>query len=170
VLIIYVDDMIVTGEQDEIYNVIKEIKIKFKISKCRVVDSILGINVRLGKDFTYSISRENFNMNLLDKYNIYNVKKSKTLCTGNNIISENKTPFDKTIYERTIGSLIFLLLCTRPDISFIINKAARKNEEPNLSDWKIIVNIFKYLNSSKHYKIVYNGVGHIQTRICKGFI
>jgi len=153
--------MIIIGEQDEVYNVIKEIKIKFKIYKCSAVDSILGINVRLEKRFTYSISQENFIMNLLDKYNICNVKKSKTPCTGNNSISENETPFDKTIYKSAIGALIFLSRCTRPDISFAVNKAARKSEEPNLSDWKMIVNIFKYLNSTKHYKIVYNGVGHI---------
>ena len=63
------------------------------------------------KYFTYSISHENFIMNLLDKYNICNVKKSKTLCSGNNIISENKTPFDITIYKSAIGSLLFLSRC-----------------------------------------------------------
>ena len=150
--------MIIIGEQDEVYNVIKKIKIKFKISKCGAVDGILGINVRLEKHFTYSISQENFIMNLLDKYNICNVKKSKTPCTGNNSISENETPFDKTIYKSAIGALIFLSRCTQPDISFAVNKAARKSEEPNLSDRKMIVNIFKYLNSTKHYKTVYNGL------------
>jgi len=66
--------MIINGEQDEVYNVIKEIKIKFKISKCGAVDSILGINVLLEKKhFTYSIFQENFIMNLLDKYNIGNI-------------------------------------------------------------------------------------------------
>jgi len=49
--------MIIIGEQDEVYNFIKEIKIKFKIYKCGAVDSILGINVRLEKHFTYSISQ-----------------------------------------------------------------------------------------------------------------
>jgi len=92
--------MIIIGEQDEVYNVIKKIKIKFKISKCGAVDGILGINVRLEKHFTYSISQENFIMNLLDKYNICNVKKSKTPCTGNNSISENETPFDKKQFTR----------------------------------------------------------------------
>jgi len=43
---LYVDDMIITGEQDEIHNVIKEIKMKFKISKYGTVDSIQGINVK----------------------------------------------------------------------------------------------------------------------------
>jgi len=99
--------MIISGEQDEVYNVIKEIKINFKISKCGSVVSILGINVRLEKHFTYSISQENFIMNILDKYNICNIKKSKTPCTGNNSISENKAPFNKTIYKSAIGSLIY---------------------------------------------------------------
>ena len=158
---LYVDDMIITGERGEVFNIIEKIKIRFKISKCGEIDNILGIKVELNKNFTYSISQENFIINLLDKYNIGNIKKSKTPCTGNNIISENKTPFDKTIYKSAVGSLIFLARGTRPDISFAVNKVARKCEEPNVSDWKMIINIFKYLNSTKLYKITYDGTGHI---------
>ena len=53
-------------------------------------------------------------------------------------------------------------------IAFAVNKAARSAENPTLSDWKKIINIFKYLNQTKNYKIIYTGTGEIiaYTKIC----
>jgi len=156
---LYVDDMIITGEDYEIKSTIKIIRENFKISKCGEIDCILGINVHKSHNNTYSLSQENYIKNILEKYNINNLKKSKTPCTGTNTISENNTLFDKTIFKSAIGGLIFLARCTRPDIAFAVNKAARKCEEPTVSDWKKIINIFKYLNSTSNYKITYHGKG-----------
>lgn len=47
--------------------------------------------------------------------------------------------------------------CTRPDIAFAVNQAARKSENPTVSDWNKVVNIMKYLNSTINYKIIING-------------
>jgi len=74
--------MIITGEDYEIKSVVKIIKEKFKISKCGEVDCILGINVHKNHNNTYSLSQENYIKNLLKKYNINNLRKSKTPCTG----------------------------------------------------------------------------------------
>eukprot|EP00833_Pecoramyces_ruminatium_P003607 jgi/Orpsp1_1/1177639/evm.model.c7180000062253.1 len=101
---LYVDDMIITGDINEINNIIREIKNKFKISKCGVIDNILGINVqRNDRGHYYIISQQNYIKNMLCKYNINNIKPTKTPCTGYNTKYENKTKFDKTIYKSAIG-------------------------------------------------------------------
>jgi len=63
------------------------------------------------------------------------------------------------LVKRLIGSLIHLSKCTRPDIAFAVNYAARFCENPTVSDWNKILNIFKYLNNTINYKITYNGTG-----------
>jgi len=88
-----------------------------------------------------------------------NARPRNTPCTIIDAKTENKNPVDKTKYKSAIGSLIYLAKCTRPDISFAVNKAARKSEEPNESDWKAVTNIFKYIATTKNYKIEYNGEG-----------
>jgi len=82
---------------------------------------------------------------MLDIFNIKEMSKRKTPCTGDNTISENNKPFNKTINKSAIGSLIYLSKCTRPDITFSVNKAARKSEKPTISDWNKIPNIFRYI-------------------------
>eukprot|EP00833_Pecoramyces_ruminatium_P010877 jgi/Orpsp1_1/1184909/evm.model.c7180000091486.1 len=98
------------------------------------IDFILGIKVE-NYNFTYKISQIHFINNILHKFNVNNMKKVTTPCVGDNKISENKEPFDKTTYKSAIRMLIYLSKCTRPDIAFAVNKAARNSENPTISDW-----------------------------------
>lgn len=46
-------------------------------------------------------------------------------------------------------------------LAFAVNKASRKCENPTISDWNKIINILKYINSTKEFKIEYNGKGEL---------
>jgi len=119
---LYVDDMIVTGQKEEINKIFNKIKNNFKISKSGLIDYLLGI-----KNKTYSLSQTQFIDNILKTFNITNQRVRKTPFDGDNTKSENNQPFDKTKYKSAIGMLIYLSKCTRPDIAFSVNKAARKS-------------------------------------------
>ena len=47
------------------------------------------------------------------------------------------------------------------DVAFAVNKASRNSEEPTVSDWKKVIHILQYLNTTKNYKIKYDGKGEI---------
>ena len=151
--------MIITGFNHDLLYFIHKIQNKFSIFIGQSINYILGISIDVDKDFNYSISQSTFIQNLLNRYNIFNIKKSNIPCTGENLISKNNQPFDQTTYKSAIGSLIHLSKCTRPDIAFAVNYAARFCENPTVSDWNKILNIFKYLNNTINYKITYNGTG-----------
>jgi len=157
---LYVDDMVITGNNNEIKNITLIIKGKFKISKSEPINFILGIKV-VNINNTYIISQEGFINNILEKFNIKHTRKTYTPCMNDNIKDENTKPFDKTVYKSAIGMLIYLSKCTRPDISFAVHKAARNSENPTVSDWIKITHILKYINTTKDYKIHYNGKGEI---------
>jgi len=157
---LYVDDIAIAGLVKEISNIINKIKQKFKISKCEPINYILGIKIEKN-NFNYSISQKHFINIILNKFNINNMRKVTTPCVGDNIISENNDPYDKTTYKSAIGMLIFLSKATRPDISFAVHKAARNSENPTITDWRKVENILKYLNSTIDYKITYDGQGNI---------
>jgi len=151
----------------EIENVTNKIKNKFEISKCSPIDYILGIKVE-NNDNKYSISQTGFIENLLKRFNIQTSRKVKTLLWWWSK-NEKKILFDKTKYESAIGSLIYLSRCTRPDIAFAVQKASRRSENPNVSDWNKVVKIIKYLKHHKDYKITYNGEGEINTFVDADF-
>jgi len=61
--------MLVAGLIEEIFTIINSIKNNFKISKCKEINHILGLNVRKNK-FGYTISHENYIKNILKKFNM----------------------------------------------------------------------------------------------------
>jgi len=158
---LYVDDMIITGFNHELLYFIQKIKNKFSISNCQFINYILGISIDKDDNFNYTINQKAYITNILNRYKISNIKKCSTPCTGENTISKNIQPFHPTTYKSAIGSLIHLAKCTRPDISFAVNYAARFCESPTVSDWNKILNIFKYLNNTINYKISFNGKGNL---------
>ena len=49
--------------------------------------------------------------------------------------------FNITRYQQAIGTLLYLALCTRPDIMFAVNKASRRSKDPTYEDR---LNVIKY--------------------------
>jgi len=52
---------------------------------------------------------------------------------------------------------MYLSKSKRPEISFAVYKASRKIEQPTISDSNKLINILKYINSTKNYKNKYYG-------------
>jgi len=158
---VYVDDLLITGVKHYINITIKNIKENFKISKCNKADYIIGINIEK-ENSNYSISQTQLINDLMQKFKITNIRKAKTPCSTITKSDKNDKQIDKTTFKSAIGSLIYLSRCTRPDITFAVGKVARNSENPTIADWKMVINILKYLNYTKHYKITYKGQGEIR--------
>ena len=157
---LYVDDMVITGEDKEIKKIVNIIKNNFKLSKVEPINYILGIKIDK-EDNKYYISQEGFIVKLLETFNLKYTRKTNTPCVWDNTKGENKKQFDVTTYKNAIGSLIYLAKCTHPDISFAVGKDAKISEKPTITDWIKVTHILKYLNTTKNYKICYDGEGEI---------
>ena len=146
------DDMIIAGEKPVINNIVLQIRKEFKISNFGPISHILGIKIEKS-NFTYTISQSHYIKHLLEKFNMTNTRSRNTPCTIFDKNNLNTQPFDKTKYKSAIGALIYIAKSTRPDIMFAVNKAARKSENPTVSDWNAIVNILRYLGITIDFKI-----------------
>lgn len=65
--------------------------------------------------------------------------------------------FDQRLYQSAIGSLMYLSVCTRPDISYIVSNLARFSTETTKEHWKALKRIFRYLRGTAKYGIRYTG-------------
>ena len=68
-------------------------------------------------------------------------------------------PFDVQTYQQAIGSLNFLAVCTRPDISFAVGQLAQHMVSPHLSHWNAVRYLFKYLAGTKHLCLTFTSDG-----------
>ena len=64
-----------------------------------------------------------------------------------------REPVDSTKYRQAIGRLMYLMVCTRPDIASAIGQVSRFLENPGKLHWEAVKRIFKYLKSTQEVEI-----------------
>ena len=123
ILCLYVDDMLVTGSDGETIEKIKcLLASKFKMKDMGVTDVILGVKINKtpgGLD----LSQSHYIETVLGKCKNLDIVPVKTLMDVNLHLykntSENKAQNE---YASILGSLMYVMNCTRPDIACAVSK------------------------------------------------
>ena len=58
-------------------------------------------------------------------------------------------------YANAVGSLMYAMICTRPNIYFAIGIVSRFQSNPRLAHWKAIKRILRYLKGTMEYILCY---------------
>ncbi|XP_061343798.1 secreted RxLR effector protein 161-like [Gastrolobium bilobum] len=69
-------------------------------------------------------------------------------------------------YASAIGSIMYAMLCTRPDVSYALSITSRYQSDLGESHWTTVKTILKYLRRTKDLFLVYGGSNEL---IVKGF-
>src|SRR5664279_4017639 len=65
---------------------------------------------------------------------------------------------DMIPYASAIGSIMYAMICTRPDVSYDLSVTRRNQVDPGESHWIAVKNILKYLRRTKDVFLVYGGL------------
>ena len=60
-------------------------------------------------------------------------------------------------YAQLIGSLMYLALATRSDISYVVNRLAQFTSNPKAMHWTAVKRVFRYLKQMKNANLTYGG-------------
>ena len=66
-----------------------------------------------------------------------------------------KDAMKKHPYRHVIGSLRYLEQCTRPDISFALNRLSRYQSNPGLPHWQELKHLCRYIAGTQSYGVIY---------------
>ena len=58
-------------------------------------------------------------------------------------------------YALTVSSLMYVMLCTRLDICFVVGIVSRYQSNPGMKYWTVVKHILKYLWRMRDYMLVY---------------
>ena len=58
-------------------------------------------------------------------------------------------------YASAVGSLMYAMVCTRPDICYAVGMVSRYQSNPGPLHWAAVKHIFKYLQRTKSYVLEY---------------
>ena len=71
---------------------------------------------------------------------------------------------DKIPYASAIGSIMYAMLCTRPDVSYASSMTSRYQSDPGECHWIAVKNILKYLRRTKEYFLIFGGDGELAVK------
>lgn len=124
VLLVYVDDIILTGSHiSEISKVKDFLKSKFMIKDLGELKYFLEIEIMKTESWI-CMSQRKYCLELLNEFGMLGSKPMVTPLESNTIFSNTESDKDKllpniTEYQKLVGKLIYLTI-TRPDISFAV--------------------------------------------------
>ena len=75
--------------------------------------------------------------------------------TQSSTTAEDRERMKVIPYASAIGSIMYAMLCTRPDVCLAISLAGRYQGNPGVDHWTAVKNILKYLKRTKDMFLIY---------------
>jgi hypothetical protein len=70
---------------------------------------------------------------------------------------EEEEDMSRVPYTRSFGSLMYAMVCTRPDIAHAVGVLSRYMSKPGKEHWRVIKRVFRYLHGTTNHAICYQG-------------
>src|ERR1041385_7018640 len=177
-LVLYVDDILLIGNDKKFLEEVREyLNGQFSMKDLGEAAYILGIKIyRDRPNRRLALSQSTYIDKILKRFSMGNskrgllpvikgVKLSVTQCPTT---AKEKEEMSSTPYASAIGSLMYAMLCTRPDLALAISMTNRYQSNPGMAHWTAVKNILKYLRRTKDLFLVYEGVDEELT--VKGYV
>jgi hypothetical protein len=162
-LVVYVDDIVITGDDSGGIAQLKQfLRQQFHIKDLGKLRYFLGIEVARSRT-SINLSQRNYSLDLLEETGLLGSRPvdvpmdpNKKLLKGDSELFE-----DLGRYPRLVGKLNYLTI-TRLDISYVVSVVSQFLEAPQISYWKTITRIIRYLKRASGLGILYRPNGHLR--------
>ena len=131
IVLIYVDDLIITGDYEtEILQTKENLSVRFQMKELGQLKHFLGLEIDHIQEGIF-LCQQKYSKDLLKRFGML---KSKPISTpmepnGKMCALEGKDLEDATMYRQLVGSLIYLTF-TRPDISYAVGVMSQYMQNP----------------------------------------
>ncbi|GJZ46510.1 retrotransposon protein, putative, ty1-copia subclass [Tanacetum coccineum] len=173
--ILYVDDIIIMGNHISSLQSVKDyLGNCFAMKDLGEASFILGIKIYRNRSKRLIGLGQNAYMDkILKRYKMDNSKRGHIPMQER--LDLNKTQGASTPkevkrmqnvpYASAVGSIMYAVRCTRPDVVFTQNITSRFQHNPGESHWTVVKNILKYLRNTKDMFLVYGGNPEAELRV-----
>lgn len=125
----------------------------------------LGIDLHYLDDGSIGLSQQSYVEEILERFGMENSRPVKTPLVGGEHLppippdASAADPADKLMYQRIVGSLMYAMVATRPDLAFAVSSVGQFASNPQKDHWNAINHILRYLRGSAEYALVYSEEG-----------
>jgi hypothetical protein len=167
ILLLYVDDMLVIGpNKDRVQELKAQLAREFDMKDLGPANKILGMQIHRDRSKRKIwLSQKNYLKKILRRFNMQDCKPISTPLPVNFKLSSSMSPsneaermeMSRVPYASAVGSLMFAMICTRPDIAQAVGAASRYMANPGREHWNTIKRILRYIKGTSDVALCYGG-------------
>ncbi|KAL2533350.1 cysteine-rich RLK (RECEPTOR-like protein kinase) 8 [Abeliophyllum distichum] len=126
---------------------------------------VLGIQIlRDRKNKLLALSQATYIDRILVRFSMQDSKKGNLPFRHGIQLSKEQSPktpeeierMSRIPYASAVGSLMYAMLCTRPDICYVVGMISRYQSNHGPEHWLAVKHIFKYLRRTRNHMLVYS--------------
>ena len=167
ILLLYVDDMLIARNDSKLIGKLKDRLFKsFDMKDLGPAKQMFGMRItRDRKAKKLWLSQEKYVERVLERFNMKDAKSvstplanhfklSRSLCPTT---TDEKEKMASIPYSSAVGSLMYCMVCTRPDIAHAVSTVSRFLSNPGNEHWEAVKWIFKYLRGTSKLCLSFGG-------------
>lgn len=157
-LLLYVDDMLIAAKDiDEIKRLKVRLGKEFEMKDLGAAKKILGMEIqRDRKARRLWLSQRSYILKVLERFGMSDARSEKIPFSSHFKISSELCPeteedheyMSRIPYSNAVGSLMYAMICTRPDIAHAVSVVSRYMANPGKGHWQAVKWIFRYLQGT----------------------
>ena len=159
ILLVYVDDAIVTGpSKEEIEEIYDQLDSKFDISYEGDITDYLGVHITRTSSQGIQLTQKKLINSIIRDMNLLETTKARdtpikttTLLTKGENLNKHAATWK---YRSILGKLNFLEKSTRPDLAYAVHNCARFMEDPRENHTTAVMDIARYLLQTRDQGII----------------
>jgi hypothetical protein len=147
-LLLYVDDMLIAAKiKKEITTLKAQLSSEFEMKDHSAAKKILGMEITRDKiSSLLFLSQHDYINKVLHRFNMSDAKKVTTPIAPHFKLSSTQCPvtdedieyMSRVPYSSVVGSLMYAMVCSHPDLSYAMSLVSRYMANPSKEHWKVV--------------------------------
>jgi len=166
-LLTHVDDLIHAGEKVVWHELVVFLKAKYEFTDLGELSWVLGMRVSRDRGKrTITLDQQKFIETLGERFGLSEAQRSVSTPADPNVLLTKdmcpSTPADiaameKIPYRALIGSLLYLVVCTRPDCAQAVGALCRYQQNPGQLHWTAAKRVLHYVLATSLLGLTFGG-------------
>ncbi|KAL9293532.1 putative RNA-directed DNA polymerase [Arabidopsis thaliana] len=172
-LVLYVDDMLIAAKlMCDIQRLKDLLSAEFEIKDLGAAKKILGaakkiLGMEILRDRNQNklfLSQKGYIQKVLNRFGMLSAKPVDTAFAANIHLTvfapqseEDKEYMSRVPYANVVGSLMYAMVCTRPDLAHAVSVVIRFMGQPGKEHWLAVKRILRYLKGASDGGLIYGG-------------
>lgn len=151
ILIVFVDDIIIASNDDTLLNNCRmSLCDRFKMKDFGELTYFLGIDFKF-INHCIEMNQTKCIQKILERFQMSDCKVKSTPCdlSFTNLSADDSNELaDPKLFKEIVGSLIYVMTCTRPDITYVVTRLSQCMNRPTKADLNAAKHVLRYLKGT----------------------